>query len=94
MIRTRLKPRPEHAPIEEQQAQIVFDRDRCTHLAWEMREGYRWPEHRNEQKNNTEVPMDKDNHGPEALSRFIYGHFGSMGSTERSSRQSRAKVKR
>src|SRR5580765_111296 len=29
MIRTRLKPRPEHAPPAEQQAQIVFDKDRC-----------------------------------------------------------------
>ena len=93
MIRTRLKPRPEHAPPEEQQAQIVFDRDRCTHLAWEMREGYRWPEHKNEQKNKSEVPLDKDNHGPEALSRFIYGYFNSAGTEERSSRQSKAKVR-
>lgn len=94
MIRTRLKPRPEHAPPEEQQAQIVVDKDRCTHLAWEMREGYRWPEHKNEQKNESEVPMDKDNHGPEALSRFIYGYFSHLGIEESGSRQSRAKVRR
>lgn len=93
MIRTRLKPRPEGAPPEEQQAQIVFDRDRCTMLAWEMREGYRWPEHKNEQKNESEVPLDKDNHGPEALSRFIYGYFNSTGTEEKSSRQSRANVR-
>lgn len=93
MIRTRLKPRPEGAPLEEQQAQIVFDRDRCPQLAWEMREGYRWPAHKNEQKNESEVPLDKDNHGPEALSRFIYGYFNSAGTEERSSRQSRAKVR-
>lgn len=93
MIRTRLKPRPAHAPPEEQQAQIVFDQDRCTHLAWEMREGYRWPEHKNEAKNKSEVPLDKDNHGPEALSRFIYGYFNASGTEERSGRQSRAKVR-
>lgn len=95
MIRTRLKPRPAHAPPSEQQAQIVFDRDRCTQLAWEMREGYRWPEHKNEQKNESEVPMDKDNHGPEALSRFIYGYFGGSGTESvGGSRQSRARIKR
>lgn len=94
MIRTRLKPRPEHAPPEEQQAQIVFDKDRCTHLAWEMREGYRWPEHKNEAKNNTEIPMDKDNHGPEALSRFIYGYFDITETEKPLSRQSRARIKR
>jgi len=94
MIRTRLKPRPEHAPPEEQQAQIVFDKDRCTHLAWEMREGYRWPEHKNEQKNQSEVPLDKDNHGPEALSRFIYGYFSPFETDKGSgTRQSRAKVR-
>lgn len=94
MIRTRLKPRPEHAKPEDQQAQIVFDRDRCSHLAWEMREGYRWPEHKNEQKNESEVPLDKDNHGPEALGRFIHGYFTTSGRSERTSRQSRAKVRR
>lgn len=93
MIRTRLKPRPPNAPPEEQQAQIVFDRDRCPTLAWEMREGYRWPEHKNEAKNESEVPLDKDNHGPEALSRFIYGYFSSAGTEEKSTRQSRAKVR-
>ena len=94
MIRTRLKPRPEHAPPEEQQAQIVFDKDRCTHLAWEMREGYRWPEHKRDDKNRSEVPLDKDNHGPEALSRFIYGYFSALGTEEPRTRQSRAKVRR
>ena len=94
MIRTRLKPRPEHAPAAEQQAQIVFDRDRCTHLAWEMREGYRWPEHKNEQKNESEIPMDKDNHGPEALGRFVLGYFSAAGVVERSTHQRKAKFKR
>lgn len=93
MIRTRLKPRPAHAPPEEQQAQIVFDRDRCTHLIWEMSSGYRWPQHRNETKNESEMPLDKDNHGPEALGRFIHGYFTTAGRSERRNRQSRAKIR-
>ena len=94
MIRTRLKPRPEHAPPEEQQAMIVVDKDRCPQLAWEMREGYRWPETKSEARNSSEVPMDKDNHGPEALSRFIYGYFSITGIDVPNYRQSRARTKR
>ena len=94
MIRTRLKRRPENAPPEEQQAAIVVDKDRCPRLAWEMREGYRWPETKSEQRNLSEVPMDKDNHGPEALSRFIYGYFSSLGIDEVQTRQSRARTRR
>lgn len=77
MIRSRLKPLPEHAEPKDQQARIVVDQDRCPKLAWEMREGYRWPETKTEQRNSSEIPMDKDNHGPEALGRFVKGHFGS-----------------
>lgn len=94
MIRTRLKPRPDHGPVEERQAQLVVDRDRCPMLAWEMREGYRWPEHKNEQKNESEIPMDKDNHGPEALGRFFMGYFSSAGTEERSTNISKARVRR
>ena len=98
MIRQRLKPLPPDLPPEKQQAQITVDRQ-CSHLAWEMREGYRWPTKKREQiddKNQTEVPLDKDNHGPEALSRFIYGYFNPADSkgTSRKSRQSAVKVKR
>lgn len=93
MIRERLKQRPAHGPPEERQAQIVADIDRCPMLAWEMREGYRWPEHRSEVKNESEVPMDKDNHGPEALSRFIYGYF-SVTDEGRKSRMSNIKVRK
>jgi hypothetical protein len=94
MIRDRLKPKPDHAPPELQQAEIVVDIARCPKLAWEMREGYRWPEHKNEMTNESENPMDKDNHGPEALSRFIYGYFSVVGGKhERRSRASKANVR-
>jgi hypothetical protein len=94
MVRTRLKLRPENAPVEEQQPQILIDRQKCPTLSWEMREGYRWPAHKSEQKSESEVPLDKDNHGPEALSRFIYGYFTVSGKSERRNRQSRARIKR
>jgi hypothetical protein len=59
-----------------------------------MRTGYRWPEHKSETKNASENPMDKDNHGPEALGRFVKGHLGSKMSERRSSRQGRARARR
>jgi hypothetical protein len=93
-IRKRLKLKPENAPPEEQQPAIMVD-ESCTMLIWEMREGYRWPEHKSEEKNESENPMDKDNHGPEALGRFVKGYYDitadDNGST---SRMSKAKVGR
>jgi len=59
-----------------------------------MEEGYRWPEHKSEVKNNAELPMDKDNHGPEALGRFYKGYFGIVGETVRRSRQSKMRIRR
>jgi len=58
-----------------------------------MREGYRWPETRSEVRNDSEIPLDKDNHGPEALGRFFKGHMERF-SDARRSRQSRVKVRR
>lgn len=72
---------------------IYFSKERCQSLAWEMRTGYRWPEHKNENKNASENPLDKDNHGPEALGRFVKGHL-SKSSERRSSRQSRVNARR
>ena len=84
---------------------IIFNKERCTKyrgngspgmpnsLAWEMRTGWRWPEHKSETKNSSETPLDKDNHGPEALSRFVKGHLGKD-DRRRTSRQSRVKSRR
>jgi len=99
MIRERLKPKPVDAPPEEQQSIITIDRS-CTHLIWEMSEGYRWPTRKREMidsKNDSETPLDKDNHGPEALSRFIYGYFDpkvTEGTSTRKTRQTAVKFKR
>jgi hypothetical protein len=91
-----LKLRPSNLPgarAGERLPGMTFNRERTTQLAWEMRQGYRWPEHKSETKNANENPMDKDNHGPEALGRFTWGHFGNKEKT-RTSRQSRVRARR
>jgi hypothetical protein len=59
-----------------------------------MREGYRWPAHKTEVKNDSEMPLDKDNHGPEALGRFFKGYFDAVGNEVRRTSQGRVKVRR
>ena len=69
---------------------ILFNKERCSMIAWEMRTGWRWPEHKSETKNASEVPLDKDNHGPEALGRYVKGHLSKTDKV-RTSRQSRVR---
>lgn len=92
LIGASLKLRPEHLPDghPEKVPGLVIDRS-CTMLAWEMREGYRWPEHRSEIRSESETPLDKDNHGSEALGRFYKGYFDVVGHAARS-RVSKARV--
>jgi len=94
LIRSALKRRPTELPDDhpEKQPQLKIDRS-CVKLQWEMREGYRWPEHRSDTKNDSEVPMDKDNHGPEALGRFFKGHMERFSET-RPARQSTVRMRR
>lgn len=89
LIRTSLKARgPEGQPG------ILVDRS-CTRLIWEMGEGYRWPAHKDEAtKNDAEMPMDKDNHGPEALGRFFKGYIDIVGEAPQGSRISRVNFRR
>lgn len=77
----------------ERKPGMIFNKERCQALAWEMRTGYRWPEHKSETKNASENPLDKDNHGPEALGRFVKGHLGKK-TERRSSRQGSVKARR
>lgn len=78
LIRRALKMRNPHLPDghPEKMPTLMIDRTHCPTLAWEMREGYRWPERKSEQRSDSENPVDKDNHGVEALGRFFRGHFG------------------
>lgn len=94
LIRQALKPRPAELPDghPEKRPQIVFDRS-CVKLAWEMRTGYRWPENKNQEgRNESEIPLDNDNHGPEALGRFFKGHMEKF-TDARKSRQGAVKIR-
>lgn len=93
LIRSAMKLRPLHAPPEEQKPALFVNRT-CTGLAWECREGYRWPRHKSEVKNDSEQPLDKDNHGPEALGRFFKGYHGLVEADRKGSRQTKAKIGR
>lgn len=73
LIRTWLKPVPEHVPWEQRSPKLFINRI-CHEMIREMND-YRYPETKNELRNPTEEPMDKDNHGPEALGRFFKGYY-------------------
>lgn len=96
LIRASLKTRPEHLPIDhpERRAGLYVDKS-CHQLIWEMREGYRWPERNQgaDNRNSSEMPLDKDNHGPEALGRFYKGHMERF-ETARKSRMGSVKKRR
>lgn len=94
LIRSALKTRPEHLPDDhpEKQPRLKVDRS-CTKLAWEMRTGYRWPENKTQQNNDKEIPLDKDNHGPEALGRFFKGHMERL-DPQRRARQGKVRTRR
>jgi hypothetical protein len=94
LIRSALKCRPAHLPDDHPEKQPALKVDRsCTKLAWEMRTGYRWPEKRSEVQNDSEQPLDKDNHGPEALGRFFKGHMERSSETRRA-RQGSVRTRR
>jgi len=88
LIRSALKLRPDYLPDDhpDKHAGLLVDKS-CHQLIWEMREGYRWPERAAESKNSSELPLDKDNHGPEALGRYYKGHMEKFDEA-RKSRQS------
>jgi hypothetical protein len=94
LMRSALKPRPFELPDghPEKQPQLKVDRS-CTKLIWEMRTGYRWPEKKAQVQNDSENPLDKDNHGPEALGRFFKGHMERV-SPLRRARQGRVRTRR
>lgn len=93
LIRQSLK--FQHAELPEghqdRVPKLLIDRS-CKMLAWEMREGYRWPEHKSEVSSEKEHPMDKDNHHVEALGRFYRGYFGVTGERQGRSRSRKAKM--
>jgi hypothetical protein len=95
LIRAALKLRPESLPDDhpDKRPGLLVDKS-CTMLIWEMREGYRWPERSSDLHNSSELPLDKDNHGVEALGRFFKGHMERFSDERRSSRQSNIRKRR
>lgn len=79
-IRQALKVGPLHATAADQQPKLKFDRRRCKGIIYEMGE-YRYPDEKEDtNKEHPEKPLDKDDHGPEALGRFYRGHYGPLSS--------------
>ena len=93
LIRQKLKTAPARLPEghPDRKPGIYVDRS-CGMLRWEMAEGYKWPEHRSEIHSEKEHPLDKDNHGVEALGRFMKGYYGMPGQQKAHSRVSKAKM--
>lgn len=59
---------------------LLFDR-KCKHTIEDML-NYRYPEKRDDRETSNkrfDLPMKKDDHGPEALGRFCAGYFGQFG---------------
>lgn len=83
LIRNALKPAPAGWPTIRGGVLYIngprlLIHPRCTNLIREMLD-YRYPETRADAvKNPRDEPVDKDNHGPEALGRFFKGHFGKV----------------
>ncbi len=78
MIRQHLKSAPAHLPEghPEKKPMLIIS-PRCKELIREMND-YRYPDSpKDANKVAKEEPMDKDNHGPEALGRFFKGYFNA-----------------
>ena len=89
-IRQALRVYPTHGLDEYKRPKLLIDRS-CHGLIYEMGE-YRWPDSKEESlRSEPEKPLDKDDHGPEALGRFYRGYYGAPGSP---SGAARAKVRR
>lgn len=95
LIRSALKTHPESLPEDhpDRKPGLVVDNS-CTELIWEMRQGYRWPDTHSDTRNDSEIPLDHNNHGPEALGRFFKGHMESTSAAGRQARQGSIRTSR
>ena len=91
LIRQSLKVLPEHGPEDQKQPKLLVDRS-CRELIREMLD-YRYPETKEESlAEPKENPLKKDDHGPEALGRFMRGYYGGPG--QDSTAKGRARVRK
>jgi hypothetical protein len=91
LIRKHIKISNTHLPFGhiDRQPKLFVDRS-CTVFREEMSK-YRYPENKSEIREAQENPLKKDDHAPEALSRFFGGYYGS--STRGRTRVRRATVR-
>ncbi len=81
-IREALKDMNTHLSVDDplRHPKLIIDRS-CTNTIREMND-YRYPETSSESNRNPkDMPMDKDNHCPEALGRYYRGRYGDPGAT-------------
>lgn len=76
----------EHGSIrrehEDVKPKLFVDSRKCPNLLREF-DAYRYPENRSEVRDDSELPMKRDDHTPEALGRFMMGYFGQQQSEQR-----------
>jgi len=91
-IRKALKLMPEHLEDghEDKKPKLFIDR-KCVGLIREMQD-YRYPDNKSEIRPDKEEPMDKDDHGPEALGRFFRGYYGPVTSDHRRATMQKANM--
>lgn len=93
IIRKWLKDENPHLDIThpDRRPRIIVN-PKCKHLIYEM-DAYRYPKTKDEETNEKEAPLKKDDHAPEALGRFMRGHFG-LQATQAPPQMRRMKVSR
>jgi hypothetical protein len=94
IIRKWLRPQPLDLPDghPEKKPKLLVDQH-CYNTIREMND-YRYPETRNEETQATqEKPLKVDDHTPEALGRFMVGHFGQQEAARGNARVSRARLR-
>jgi hypothetical protein len=95
-IREALKDTNTHLGSDDplRRPKLMIDR-KCTNTIREMND-YRYPETSSEAKRNPkDIPLDKDNHCPEALGRFYRGRYGDPGASPAGgTRQARSNMSR
>jgi hypothetical protein len=71
---------------------MMIDR-KCVNMTREFLD-YRYPQNKSETREDSELPMKKDDHTPEALGRFFRAHFGTPDQQATRMRKRRATIRR
>lgn len=91
LIRQHLKIQNTHLPFDhpDRKPKLLVQRNRCPNFEREF-DAYRYPDIKSEVRDAPENPLKKDDHTPEALSRFFGGYFGKpFGANKKRSRKVR-----